>query len=168
MPEAPREVATLRLTAVGYSDPDAVALVAAVQAVYAELYGDGDEIPMDTDEFTAPLGCFLVGYLEGVPVACGGWRRCISGADPVLRDGDIELKRMYVVDTMRGRGFARELLAELERRAIEAGGLRMVLQTGTRQPEAIELYRSTGYRPITPFGPLRNEPMCRCFAKPLG
>ena len=49
----------------------------------------------------------------------------------------------------RGRGHARAVLAELERSAAAAGRRRTVLETGTRQPEAIALYTSSGYVPMT-------------------
>ncbi|HEY2204117.1 MAG TPA: GNAT family N-acetyltransferase [Pseudonocardia sp.] len=162
-----RAGARLRLRIAAYTEPAAVALVGAVQAVYLQRYGDTDITPVDPAEFAPPGGCFLVGDVDGVAVACGGWRLRRAGADPALRDGDIEVKRMYVADGMRGRGFARLLLAELERRAVEAGGRRVVLETGTRQPEAIALYRSSGYRPMTTFGAYRDDPLSRCFAKSL-
>ena len=71
-----------------------------------------------------------------------------------LRDGDAEIKRMYVVASHRGRGIARAVLAELERAAAAAGRRRMVLETGDRQPEAVALYTSSGYRPVDRFGKL--------------
>jgi GNAT superfamily N-acetyltransferase len=157
----------LELRAVPFDHPDAVALTAAVQDVYRERYGGGDDTPIDPDEFAAPNGCFVVGYLDGVAVASGGWRARDGGTDPALRDGDAEIKRMYVRPGQRGRGFARALLAELEGTAAAAGRRRMVLETGTRQPEAIALYTSAGYTPMPKFGIYRDEPASRCFAKAL-
>jgi hypothetical protein len=43
----------------------------------------------------------------------------------------------------------------------------MILETGLRQPEAIELYSSSGYQAIPGFGFYRDAPLSRCFAKPL-
>lgn len=159
----------LRITATSYDHPDAAALVAAVQQVYVERYGGVDSTPLEPVEFAWPLGHFLVGYVtEGAPVACGGWRLRRAQDDPVLCDGDVEIKRMYVAEAMRGRGFARRLLAELERTAAAAGGRRMVLETGVRQPEAIALYQSAGYQEIERFGWHRDSANSRCYAKPLG
>jgi hypothetical protein len=42
-----------------------------------------------------------------------------------------------------------------------------VLETGTGQPEALALYRSSGYRAIESFGVYQNEPESRWFAKDL-
>lgn len=157
----------LDLRPVPFDHPDAVALIDAVQQVYRERYGDEDLTPVDPADFAAPRGYFVVGYVGGVPVASGGWRARDGGDDPELRDGDAEIKRMYVADAHRGRGHARTVLAALEHAAAAAGRRRAVLETGTRQPEAIALYSSTGYLPIRPFGVYRCAPDSRCFAKPL-
>ncbi|GDY55981.1 hypothetical protein SVIO_066040 [Streptomyces violaceusniger] len=45
--------------------------------------------------------------------------------------------------------------------------MRMVLETGTEQPEAIALYTSSGYTPVTKFGLYRFEETSRCYAKLL-
>jgi GNAT superfamily N-acetyltransferase len=157
----------LELRPVPFIHPDAVALIAAVQQVYVERYGGGDATPVDPAEFAPPRGYFVVGYAEGEPVAAGGFRVRSAGESPELRDGDAEIKRMYVADAHRGRGFARAVLADLERAAAEMGCHRAVLETGTRQPEAISLYRGAGYSPIPPFGLYREHAGCRCYAKPL-
>lgn len=151
---------------VAYDDPDAAKLIDEVQLEYVARYGAPDETPVDVTEFISPRGLFLVGYLDGVPVASGAWRAHDEPA-PDFRPGDAELKRMYVVPSARGRGFARAMLAELEGMAVAAGRLRAVLETGTEQPEAIALYTSSGYHPIESFGVYKNEPESRCFAKLL-
>ena len=136
-------------------------MIADLQQVYVERYGDVDITPVDPAQFAAPLGYFVIGYLDGVPVACGGWR-----VNDEL-DGAAEIKRMYVVDSARGKGLSRLVLAHLEITAREAGLERMVLETGTRQPEAISLYTSSGYERIDNFGVYRDHPESRCFGKSL-
>jgi GNAT superfamily N-acetyltransferase len=152
-----------------YDHPDAAKLDAEIQQYYVRLYGDGDSSPMDARQFVCPHGLFVVGYVDGVAVACGGWRaRGDAGeGDGALRPGDAEVKRMYVAEDHRGRGYARAVLAELERTAAAAGRHRMVLETGVPQPAAIALYTSSGYEPIAPFGAYRCSPNSRCYAKPL-
>ncbi len=139
----------MRIKQVGYGDPDASKLISEVQQEYVVRYGGPDGTPIDPAEFTPPSGLFLVGYLDGVPVACGGWRS--HGADA-------EIKRMYVAPAARHRGLARQLLAELEFTAADAGHRRIVLETGSAQPEAIALYRSSGYTPVPPFGHYADAP----------
>jgi len=157
----------LELRPTPFDHPDAVRLIGEIQQVYRERYGNADATPVEPVEFAAPYGYFVVGYVDGTAVACGGWRARNGGTDPGLHDGDAEIKRMYVAVAHRGRGFARVVLAELERTAAAAGRRRAVLETGVRQPEAIALYTSAGYVPVTKFGVSRDKAGCRCFAKPL-
>ncbi len=149
-----------------YDHPDAVKLNDRVQLEYVERYGDGDLTPMDAAQFDPPRGLYLVGYVDGEAVASGGWRAQDESPEG-HSDGDAELKRMYVVDEARGRGLARRILAELEASAAAAGRSRMVLETGTKQPEAIALYESCGYTPVTKFGLYRYEELSVCLGKTL-
>ncbi|MFD4373977.1 GNAT family N-acetyltransferase [Streptomyces sp. NPDC058486] len=151
-----------------YDHPDAVKLQDAVQAEYAVRYdSEGDATPLDPSMFVPPHGLYLLAYdPEGRPVASGAWRRQDEN-DEGYADGDAELKRMYVIPEARGLGLARRVLALLEDDARAAGRTRMVLETGTAQPEAIALYTSSGYAPCPKFGHYRHYETSRCFAKPL-
>jgi len=146
--------------------PDAAALIVLLQAHYMEVYGGHDDTPFAVAQFVPPRGYFVVGYLDDVAVACGGWRPR-DDDEPPLRTGDAEIKRMFVRPTQRGRGFARAVLADLEAAAVRAGRRRMVLETGTGQPEAIHLYVSAGCAPMAPFGTYRDAEGARYFSRAL-
>ncbi|MFE9612037.1 GNAT family N-acetyltransferase [Streptomyces sp. NPDC006012] len=152
---------------VPFDHPDAVKLNDEVQAEYRLRYGDdGDATALHVLDFTPPRGVYLIAYDDDHPVATGGWRsQDVNGQGN--EDGDAELKRMYVIEQMRGRGLARRILAALEEDARAAGRIRMVLETGTAQPEAIALYTSSGYEPCTKFGYYRHHESSLCYAKPL-
>ncbi|MER6716355.1 MULTISPECIES: GNAT family N-acetyltransferase [unclassified Streptomyces] len=158
----------MHIRRVSFDHPDAVKLNDEVQAEYAARYGDdGDATEMAAADFEPPNGIYLIAYDEhGAPVASGGWR-AQDANDEGNQDGDAELKRMYVIEQMRGRGLARRILAALEEDARAAGRVRMVLETGTKQPEAIALYASSGYEPCAKFGYYRHYESSRCFAKQL-
>lgn len=151
-----------------FDHPDAVELNDQVQLEYAERYGDeGDVTPLDPTMFEPPNGLYLLAYdAQGRPVATGGWRSQERN-DEGYSDGDAELKRMFVIPEGRGNGLARRILAALEDDARAAGRVRMVLETGDQQPEAIALYASSGYAPCEKFGHYRTYDSSRCFAKPL-
>jgi GNAT superfamily N-acetyltransferase len=152
----------VRVTA--YGDPVVQALDERVQAEYVVRYGGPDQTEMDASEFDPPAGVFLVGWADGVAVACGGFRaHGTDGAEAV----DAEVKRMFVPPEHRGNGYARLLLTALEDAARAAGYPRLILETGGAQPEAIALYASSGYVPIPGFGYYRDSPHNRCFAKLL-
>lgn len=140
----------VRIAVVNYDHPDAAKLIDQVQRENAARYGTVDETPVEPSSFAAPHGIFLVGYVDDMPVACGGWRvHHLTDSAPA---GDAEIKRMYVAETVRRQGLARQMLAELEHTALLAGHRRTILETGTMQPEALALYRAVGYREITKFG----------------
>lgn len=149
----------LELRRASYADPVVRELEARVQQEYVHRYGGADSTPIDGGEFDPPDGVFLVGWAGGEPVACGGFRRHDAES--------AEVKRMYVVDSHRGLGYARAVLAALEDRARAAGYRRVLLETGTEQPEALALYASSGYTPVEGFGHYRHLPKSRSFAKPI-
>jgi GNAT superfamily N-acetyltransferase len=155
----------LEIRRVGYGHPDALLLIEAVQAEYVVRYGGPDRTPLDPLMFEPPAGSFFVGYLGDVPVATGAWRR--SGVEALGTAATAEVKRMYVAPTARGRGIARAMLAHLERTAAESGAEVLVLETGLKQPEAIALYESSGYRPVPQFGFHRDSPTSRCYGRRL-
>jgi GNAT superfamily N-acetyltransferase len=157
----------LELRVRAYEHADVTLLVAAVQWEYVQRYGDGDATPVDPAEFAPPHGFFTVGYVAGAPVACGGWRPRDAEQGEPLRDGDAEIKRMFVLVTHRGWGYGRAVLGELERTAARVGRRRMVLETGLLQPEAMALYMSAGYTAMAGFGVYRHSPTSRYFAKPV-
>ncbi|WP_414813216.1 GNAT family N-acetyltransferase [Nocardioides sp. Root1257] len=136
-----------------------------VQAEYVVRYGGPDETPLDPLMFEPPAGSFFVGYVDGEPVATGAWRRTTVAA--LGTDATAEIKRMYVATSARGRGLARLMLAHLETDVARHGVEAVVLETGTRQPEAMALYESSGYEPIPPFGFYKDAPLSRCYAKRL-
>ncbi|HEX4344938.1 MAG TPA: GNAT family N-acetyltransferase [Solirubrobacteraceae bacterium] len=106
-----------------------------------ERLGDGfvpSERIFATDAvFAEPGAAWLVAYEDGLPVACGGLR--------TLKPGVGEIKRMFVTAGARGRGHARRLLRELERRAAAAGHGSVRLLTTDVLSEARALYASEGY-----------------------
>ena len=59
---------------------------------------------------------------------------------------DVEVKRVVVLAEARGHGVARRLMGYLEDFAKSKGIHRLILQTGDRQPDAVALYESLGYR----------------------
>ncbi|GGN62477.1 N-acetyltransferase [Streptomyces albiflavescens] len=158
----------MNIRPVPFDHPDAVKLNDQVQAEYAERYGDeGDATPLDASMFAPPFGLYLIAYDErDRPMATGGWRTQDEN-DEGYSDGDAELKRMYVIPEARGLGLARRILAALESDARAAGRTRMVLETGSQQPEAVALYTSSDYEPCAKFGHYRFHELSLCYAKAL-
>ena len=141
--------------------PVARVLVEDLVADLCRRYGDpdGGGRPLDPPAFAPPRGTFLVVRLDGRPVACGGLR--------TVGEGVGEVKRMWVDPAARRRGLARTVLAGLEQAGRDLGHRRLLLETGTAQPEALELYASAGWERTEPYGEWRHSPLSVCFAREL-
>ncbi|WP_225997106.1 GNAT family N-acetyltransferase [Myceligenerans pegani] len=153
---------------VPFDHPDAVALRLAAVAELAERYGDDG----DADEYFDPATIVATVVIRaGGVAAAGGSLRDLSGADDGVGgrhpSGTGEVKRVFVGAVFRRRGLSTLIMEELECSAREAGLTRVVLETGTAQPEAISLYEKLGYERIAPYGKYAGEEDQRCYGKAL-
>ena len=100
--------------------------------------GDGAEVdPAVPETFDGPL------------VAMGGFLPSESGHDDERTvPGAAELHRMRVAPPLQGRGYGRELLTALERRAADRGFEALLATTAARQEAAARFYPAAGYREV--------------------
>jgi ribosomal protein S18 acetylase RimI-like enzyme len=131
-------------------DPSGPAARACLARYYAELdqrfEGGFDALKSsvaDAGEFAPPSGSFLVGTLDGVPVACGAVKLVLPEVAYV--------KRMWVDGERRGMGLGRGMLLALENEARIMGCRTVQLETHRELTEAIALYRKAGYEEVAPF-----------------
>lgn len=101
----------------------------------------------------------IVAYNENTAVGCG----CFKKFD----NESVEIKRMYVKPEYRGQKIAASILDALEKWARELNVFSTVLETGTRQHEAIHLYRKSGYIVVENYGPYKNMEESVCMHKQL-
>ena len=115
-------------------------------------------ISAGAQELIPPAGAFLIARLRTRPVGCAAIK--LHAGAPA------EVKRMWVAPEARGRGLGRRLLGELERYARDNGVEVLHLETNRTLGEAIQLYRSSGYREVAAFN---DEPYAHLwFEKRLG
>ena len=148
----------MNISFVAASSPDFRMLAAKLDAYYFELVGD---IQNRYAEVNRPenMTALAVAYEDGVPIACGAWKR-IDGATA-------ELKRLYVLPEYRRRGAASSLIAALEADAAAAGICRMILETAVDTADSHKLYLSAGYRIMDYYGSPAGAENCLCFHKKL-
>jgi putative acetyltransferase len=149
----------LQFAEVDPATPEAAALMAALDSDLSARYPGFEIQGIDAATFREAGGVFLVGRVDTIAVACGALRP--------MEDGAAEVKRMYVSDADRRRGYGRTMLRALEEIAASRGYRIIRLETGGRQPEAIALYESAGYHPIPCYGAHASDPHSRCFEKNL-
>jgi len=149
----------MQIRPVDWDDPASVSLRDAQQAEIALRYGTPDSEP-GVKPSAADITVFFVAFDDaGEPLGCGGLRR--------LDATEAEIKRMFVAPAHRGTGVSTAVLARLEEFGRELGLLRLVLETGTMQPDAVRFYEREGYTPIPNFGSYAGNEQSLCFEKPL-
>lgn len=143
------------------TNPKNIDFINLVKLLDAELaISDGDEHSF-YDQFNKlhNIKHSLVLYINNKPVACGAIKQ--------LESDSMEVKRMYTLPEQRGQGLATKILKELENWAKELGYIRCVLETGKKQPEAIKLYKKSGYSIIQNYGQYIGVENSVCFEKQL-
>jgi putative acetyltransferase len=133
-------------------------LIAELNRRYADR-SDDEASSFHPDDVTVPRSVFVVATLAGELMGCGALRPYSAEV--------VEIKRMYVRQSARGRGVGHGILAELERFAAQFGYRSMILETGVRQPEAIALYTGHGFAPIANFSEYADNPLSVCYGKDI-
>lgn len=101
----------------------------------------------------------VVLYENELAVACGAFKEF----DAI----STEIKRMYVAESYRGKGYATMVLKALEKWTLELYYKKCVLETGKKQFEAIGLYQKNDYKTILNYGQYADKENSVCFEKLL-
>lgn len=102
------------------------------------------------DELSKPSVHFLAAF--------DGSKVCGIGAVKIFSDYG-EIKRVYVPESYRGKGIAKDIMRRLENRLVERSVFIARLETGIHQHQAINLYEKLGYSEIAPFGDYLDDPL---------
>ncbi len=101
----------------------------------------------------------ILAYENESPVGCGAIKEYTSDT--------MEVKRMFVLPEKRKKGIATLILKQLELWASDLKYGKCILETGKKQPEAIELYKRNHYTVIPNYGQYENVEDSICFEKIL-
>jgi len=146
----------LQIIRTNSSHPNFISLVKLLDAELAERDGDDNVFYAQFNKLDM-IKHVLVVYEKDKPIACGA----IKEFDPTT----MEVKRMYTLAEYRCKGIATKILIELEKWAAELNYKKCILETGKRQPEAIQLYKKSGYRLISNYGQYAGVENSLCFEK---
>jgi putative acetyltransferase len=138
--------------------PDFSQLVRKLNADLSARYG---EVQKQYDQYNNvdAIDTVVVLYVDTIPIGCGCFKKYSTDT--------VEIKRMFVEPSFRGKGLSKIILQELEKWAAEKGYKKAVLETAKKQPEAIGLYTTLGYERIPNYGPYITMPASICFCKAL-
>lgn len=118
------------------------------------------------EQFVPPRGQFLLvseNPQSRTFVGCGGIRRIDDGPEGAVR---FEAKHLWLQPQVRGRGWGRLLLTELETRARQFGAAELVLDTNASLEAAGRLYQRSGYTDVPPYND--NPNATNWYRKALG
>ena len=117
---------------------------------YAELarrFEQGFDVSLSRDpdakDMIRPRGAFLVAMSDELPIGCVGLKG--SGGDTA------EVKRLWIAPSARGLGLSKRLMEATEAAARELKIKVLRLDTNRALPEAIALYRNSGWTEIDRF-----------------
>ena len=140
------------------ADPTFATLTQALDRDLRKLYGEQMDF-YGAFNLSNDVEHALYAELDGEPVGCGCFKP--------FSEGTVEMKRVFVHSSQRGKGIARELMSTLETWARELGYRTAVLETGILQPEAIHLYEAAGYERIPNYPPYEGVAESICYQKAL-
>jgi GNAT superfamily N-acetyltransferase len=121
---------------------------AASLAVDLSFQNIAHELDHLASEYGPPHGTFLLAEGGGATIGCVGVRR--------FADDAAEVKRLYVVDAVRGQGVGRKLAEEAIMAARRLGYARLLLDTLPTMRDAQRLYLALGFREIPAY---RHNPV---------
>jgi len=140
------------------TDSNFKSMVTLLDADLAERDGDDNAFYAQFNGIVHLKYC-VVYYIDNLPVGCGAFKP--------FNETTIEVKRMFILPSHRGKSIASKVLNELELWAKEFNYYSSVLETGLRQPEAIALYKKNGYTIIPNYPPYEKMENSVCFNKLL-
>ncbi|MEL6810994.1 MAG: GNAT family N-acetyltransferase [Bacteroidota bacterium] len=148
----------IQLVRTNSKDADFRKLVSKLDAYLKVIDGDEHEFYHQFNSVDH-LDHAVIAYSDSTAIGCGAFK--------VLTADCVEIKRMYVLETARGKQVATKILTELELWAHEEGFRSCRLETGLRMPDAIGFYQKNNYQPIANYGPYIGVANSRCFEKIL-
>lgn len=118
-----------------------------------------DQATYDKYNKVTDIKTAIIIYEDNKPIACG----CFKEYD----EKTVEIKRMFVDKSHRGKGISKMILQSLESWAIEQGFAFAILETSIHFNIAQTLYKHSGYKIIPNYAPYEGLEESVCMKKKL-
>lgn len=140
------------------ANQDFVRLVKMLDQYYYDRFGE-TALKYRDENSIEDLVCAFLAYEDDVAIGCAGIK--------LMSDSDIEIKRVFVLDSHRRKGCAKALVKACESEGKRLGFSFAALETGASMSDAIGLYQDMGYEFIDNYGFFENDEDCVCMKKEL-
>ncbi|PDO85485.1 GNAT family N-acetyltransferase [Kosakonia pseudosacchari] len=148
-----------RIVDAAATQPDLIALIAALDAYQSALYPAESNHLLDLAALPAETLILRKIVHHDEAVGCG--------AVVLNRDGSGEMKRVFIDPRHRGQRLGEKLLAALEQAAARKSCHTLRLETGIEQHAAVKLYQRCGYQICEAFAPYSADPLSIFMHKAL-
>ena len=140
------------------TNEDYVSLTEQLDGELESIYGEMQKKyhPLNQSQ---SLNQVVLIYMRNRAVACGAYKE--------LTEESAELKRIFVLPDVRGRGISKRIVQELEADAQKSGYREIYLETGSKQQTAVSLYQSCGYELTENYGPYVGDTNSICMKKTI-
>jgi putative acetyltransferase len=149
----------LRVSQEDPAQPEIIHLLEDGERHSASLY------PVESNHHL-PLDALRAAHIRFL-VARDGIGRAVATGALALFGSWGELKRMWVVPEMRGRGVSKIILEALEAKARKERVRCLRLETGIKNHAALALYERAGFTRCDPFADYRQDPLSVFMEKKL-
>jgi putative acetyltransferase len=121
------------------------------------------EVDHLSEAYAPPAAAYFVLIRDGAPGGGAGYAP-LEGGDP----GICELRKMYILPSLRGRGAGQALLDACLAGARDHGYRAMYLETVHNMARANRLYRKNGFQPLDePLGRTGHDGCDAYYLRPL-
>ena len=143
---------TLRIDNIDPQGELALSLLREAAAEVRPLYSSSADTAMPGNTGLGPRDVYVAAMVNDIPVGCGS-----------IREVDGKVRRMYVQRDYRRRHVGHAVLLHLMSEARRLDYQCLCLETGNKQPGAMALYESLGFRRVAPFGEYMRDPTSVCY-----
>lgn len=146
----------IRLLEVDYKNEDFISLCGELDE-YLNIAIGGEDKREKYKKYNTinTMDYVVIAYDQKNPAGCAALRR--------YSETEIEIKRVFVRNSYRGKNIGGKLMEQLIMQAKEKGYSRMILETGYFLDASVRLYSRFGFGKIENYGDYKNMPESLCM-----